>query len=289
MKNSGQISQSGIGKLTPHSRAQRFKPKYVINGFPKAGTHLAAMFLRPIVEPVAHSQLWGANWAGTFAGNSWTEDWIPDTVTGYKLARLTDGHFILAHMGHTEALELFMYLQGACHILIYRDFRDVAVSQMHHIMNKKGKLSHPGRDLYRPLGGQDEVLSAVIKGIDVYPGVMDRWQHYVPWLDVEWAESISFEEMRSRPHDAARKFIEFGYGRLAQVMDTVITGNADLFKPHFEAMVRSSQDRKRSTTFRKGVSGQWRMTFNKRHIEEFKEADRDGWLVRLGYEKDDNW
>ena len=118
---------------------------------------------------------------------------------------------------------------------------------------------------------------------------MHRWAYYAPWLEVEWSDSISFEELRNRPYDAARKIITFGYGRLASIMETDIVANETLFKPHFQAMVEASQERKKSTTFRKGVSGQWKMVFNEEHKELFKETDRDGWLVRLGYEEDDNW
>lgn len=286
MKSSAQTSQAGIGKHTKH---QQFKPKYVLNGFPKAGTHLAEAYLLPILQPVQGSELWGQNWAGTFEGHSWTEDWIPDTVTCYKIARLTDGHFLKAHMGHTEDLERFMYFQGACHVLIYRDFRDVALSQVYHIMGKAKRLNHPNRDLYRQLGGVEEILKAVIEGIDIFPGVMQRWGHYAPWLDVEWGNSISFEEMRNRPHTAARSFITFGYGRLAGVLQTEIRANEELFKPKLAAMVKASQERKASPTFRKGVSGQWKRVFTEEHKELFKETDRDGWLVRLGYEEDDNW
>lgn len=282
MKNLKLTSQSGTGKQ------QKFKPKYVINGFPKSGTHLAAAFLRPIVDPVAHSELWGMNWAGTFDGNSWTEDWVPDTVTCYKLARLTDGHYLMSHLGHNETLESFIYLQGSCHILVYRDFRDVALSQAHHIMGGS-KYAHPNKGLYRGLGGLNEVLSAVIEGIDIFPGVMQRWEHYAPWFDVEWVEPLSFEELRNRPHSAAKKIIEFGYGRLAQVLQAYMVADEELWKPHFAAMVKASQDRKKSRTFRKGVSGQWKRVFTEEHKDKFKESDRDGWLVRLGYEKDNNW
>lgn len=282
MKNSEQISQTGTGKF------QKFSPKYIINGFPKAGTHLAAAFLSPIVTSVANSELWGANWAGTFHGNSWTEDWIADTVTCYKISRLQDSMFMKTHMGHTDILENFIFFHGACMVLVYRDFRDVALSQAHHIMGGD-KFAHPNKGLYRGLGGLEEVLSAVIDGIDIYPGVMQRWEHYAPWLDVEWTESISFEEMRNRPHAAAKKLVAFGYGRLAQVLGAEIEASEELFKPHFAAMVKNTQKRKASVTFRKGVSGQWKRVFTERHKDAFKESDRDGWLVRLGYEKDDNW
>ena len=43
-----------------------------------------------------------------------------------------------------------------------------------------------------------------------------------------------------------------------------------------------------SGTFRKGGSGGWRREFTPRVKDEFKQKAGD-WLVRLGYEKDNDW
>jgi len=47
-------------------------------------------------------------------------------------------------------------------------------------------------------------------------------------------------------------------------------------------------DTSNSVTFRKGDVGGWRETFTEEHKDLFKKHD-NGWLVKLGYEKDENW
>ena len=45
---------------------------------------------------------------------------------------------------------------------------------------------------------------------------------------------------------------------------------------------------KKSHTFRKGESGQWRKIFNEEHTEVFKKVAGD-LLIRLGYERNLDW
>jgi sulfotransferase 6B1 len=45
---------------------------------------------------------------------------------------------------------------------------------------------------------------------------------------------------------------------------------------------------KKSPTFRKGRSGEWRNYFKEEHKQQFKQVTGD-LLVQMGYEQDDNW
>ena len=60
-------------------------------------------------------------------------------------------------------------------------------------------------------------------------------------------------------------------------------------KEAIAAMVEGSQNTDASPTFREGKTGGWREAFTDRHKRLFKESDAGGWLVRLGYEENDNW
>jgi len=54
-------------------------------------------------------------------------------------------------------------------------------------------------------------------------------------------------------------------------------------------MAEASRDVKHSPTFRKGTTGQWRSEFSEEHVRLFKETDKNGELVRLGFAKDRDW
>ena len=102
------------------------RPKYVLDGFPKAGLHLCELMVSPVVQPQPSDAMYRDHWVGTFDGNAWTTDWIPIRATTYRMARLTAGHYVKGHIGHTDDLEQFLYLLGASVVFIYRDLRDVA-------------------------------------------------------------------------------------------------------------------------------------------------------------------
>jgi hypothetical protein len=266
----------------------QFKPRYILNGFPKSGLHLASSFMGGVMNLAPDSEIWGKQgWTGTFKGRSWTNERIRPEVTCYKLARMHDGEYMIGHIGHSPEVEQFLYYFGAAHVLIIRDFRDVAVSQAYHVTGGD-KFAHPDKELYRSLEGFDKVLLAVIEGIGEYPGIFERWEQYAPWLDVEWSEVLTFEEMRYKPYQAAEKLVAFGYGRLGQVMNANIVASKEGFQPFIEKMVESSQQRD-TQTFRVGVSGSWKEAFTDEITQAFKRADKNNWLVRLGYEKDQNW
>jgi len=50
----------------------------------------------------------------------------------------------------------------------------------------------------------------------------------------------------------------------------------------------NSIDPKKSPTFRSGTSGAWKNQFSQQHKSIFKRLSGD-LLIRLGYEKDQNW
>jgi len=201
-----------------------------------------------------------------------------------RIGNLGLNQFIKSHAGYTYEVERFLYYLGTSHIFIYRDFRDVAVSQAHHIMSDdEERFLHPGRDAYQGMSF-DEVLEAVIVGVDKYPGVMARWKLYAPWLEVDWVHKIRFEDARNEPEAVAEDIIRYGFSRwqLGHLHEVVV--NEDAVSAAIGAMVARGQQREQSLTFRKGNVGDWRQEFTERHKRLFQETDKNGWLVRLGYE-----
>lgn len=175
-------------------------------------------------------------------------------------------------------------------LFIYRDPRDVAVSQTYHIENSNDeKHCHPNKQLFMDMGSHEERLKAVIRGINQFKGVMERWELYAPWLNVDWVLPIKYEEMRENPKGVAENVISYVIERTVD--------NTDGFPPIMvgdniiEAIIQAEKaigTTRWSTSYRKGIVGGWQEEFTPEHKKIFKETSGD-WLEKLGYEEDGTW
>jgi len=265
-------------------------PKFVLNGFPKSGLHLAELMVSPVVRAQENDPLFSDAWVGTFNGHAWTNEWLPLRAITYRLARVQAGRYVKGHCGHRDEIEQFSYYSGAAVVFIYRDLRDVAVSQAHHILNPDSRqFKHPNKAIYEELGSFDAVLAAVIEGLGPYPGVLERWALYAPWLDCEWVLAMPFERMRNEPERASAEILEYGMRRVIASVGLEMRLDDAQFAEMVRTMALASQQRQLAANFRKGNVGGWREAFTPEHKKLFKAHDRDGWLVRLGYEVGDGW
>jgi hypothetical protein len=267
--------------------------KFYLNGFPKSGLHLLDLMVRPLALPMKADKF-TAPWVGMFYEQSFSLDQVPGKQITWGIGRTEAGHFTKGHIGHNELLENFLYYLGIVHIFIYRDFRDVAVSLVYHIMNDVqvegvDLLAHPGKEEIRALGGFDEMLTAVISGTGRFPGLMERWERYCGWLNAPWVLRVRFEEARKDPHQAARDITLFALKRHAHIADSKIELDEKKLDALVEEMVYSSRQTHLSATFRKGKAGKWRDYFTLGHIEQMKQADKNNWLARLGYVDRPDW
>ncbi len=265
--------------------------KFYLNGFPKAGLHLLDLLIRPLALPMADDQLWNAPWVGMFKGHSWTNERHDLEPICYRLGRAQPGRFLKGHLGHDHDLANFMYHLGLVHIFIYRDLRDVAVSQVFHILDSQqrgGKqlFGHPGKASYLTLGGFDEILTAVIGGHEKYPGILERWLEYFLWIDAAGAQErvlcLRYEDIMEDPIITSMDIIQYMIRRLKET-----TGQAPLNLPVMgiaEQMWESAQRTELSPTFREGRVGGWRRDFKPFHIAQFQALDTTQFISRLDYE-----
>jgi len=262
--------------------------KWYLNGFPKSGLHLAVRMILPLAKIMPVGQMRVKSWNGTFDNHSWGTNYNMLPRMCYRLSELKPGYFYKAHCGWLHDLEAFMWMLGVAHVFIYRDFRDVAVSQTYHILNEDDTTwLHPGREKFYALGSKDEILKAVIVGLDEYPGVMDRWEFYAPWLDVDWVFKFRFEEAIADLPRMADRLVCYGLDRLGQIFEVRFydSDTAEVVGH----MVESAKRTDKSPTFRRGQTGDWHFEFNDEHKKLFKETDKNNWLIRLGYESSSDW
>ena len=227
-----------------------------LNAFPKAGTHLAELFIRMTAAPVE-----GAQWLGTFSGNAWSDDWVDLERFQKTLEVWPAGGYIKGHCGYTPDIAEWLWNKNIVSIFVYRNLRDVVISQAHHIMNDEqaddgDRLKHPGKHLFRGMSFEDTV-TACISGHGAYPGIVERWQLYRQWLDEKWVLPVRFEDMVNKPRKTGSRILRYVTGQSAafyghrvslpqQTHDELINAQMDLIEQH------------RPVTFRRGVVGGWR-------------------------------
>lgn len=259
-------------------------PKIYLNGFPKSGLHLADRMALGILQE--HNK--ERNWLGT---NAWTVERHHLDEVGMKIASLKHGQFIKGHMGHLMMIEAAFIAAYVGVVFIYRDLRDVLVSQKYHVLSKNGKLNHTGKGLYRNMKTDEKVMLAIINGLPEYPGLFDRWETFAPWLESKWALSMPFEQMINNPYLASNRLFDYAFELSkyeAGQPDAFIDSRSHTRNAAIES-IRRNMGVRHSTTLRTGKTGNWKEEFTPRVKEAFKKKDKNNWLVRLGYAKDDNW
>ena len=294
-----------------------------INGFPKAGTHLVEQYIKPICPPMKAEK----PWAGSFAGNSWTENWIEDYQLFRQIGWLNDGAYAKGHMGYRRDIEMFLWGIGATVLFVFRDPRDVAVSQVNHIL--RGGF-HPEPEPFQKIveeqgfkaglkmcieGWQGEKIGP--NGPNFYSGVIARWRHYAPWIWVPWVLGLRFENLINEREQAAELICRACVGRAALHRGYIAKIPTDALETSVKRMVEFTYKTDKSPTFHKGTARQWEPYFDDEIKELWKEHDpvaampemfadvpaadkwkdyqraRDdepkSWLVRLNYEEDESW
>jgi hypothetical protein len=266
-------------------------PKLYISGFPKSGLHLAQRMAFGMFEQNNPDK----NWLGT---NAWTSKHYKLDRLGTQFIKLKSGQFLKGHIGHLPAIEFLMIMMEIGVVFVYRDLRDVVVSQYYHIMDKeigedgRDKFMHPDKETYWDLGNKEDIMIAIIEGVnDDLPGIFERFESYVGWLDSEWAMTISYEVLMRNQLLAANKFFDYVYDTAMKISE--VSGLLDTRSSVRQTTVQGILTEMRwmpsqSPTFRKGVIGNWKQEFTPKVTEKFKELD-PGFLVRLGYERDDTW
>jgi hypothetical protein len=164
---------------------------------------------------------------------------------------------------------------------IYRDPRDMLVSQVFFATDMHEE--HGMHEYYKSLPDFGARLNIAITGIDRdglhMVGVKQRYEGVFQWLEQKHVLCIRFEDLIDQ-RDATLNAM------LAEVEKTgykIPTPRAKALSVLMEAI----QPRK-SHTFRSGKTGGWKDHFTEEHKKLFKDVAGD-LLVKLGYEKNNNW
>jgi hypothetical protein len=163
---------------------------------------------------------------------------------------------------------------------IYRDPRDVVVSHVFYVTGMEARHVHHA--YYQSLPDFDARLNVSILGrkdTDIeFPNIAERFAPYLDWLNQPEVLTIHFEDLiNDRVQTLTRILGHF----LARVP---LQTPRQLILDSLESAINPA----RSPTFRSGKTGDWKRHFTEEHKGIFKEV-AGNLLIRLGYERDDDW
>ena len=175
----------------------------------------------------------------------------------------------------------FLCQPSRVNYFMYRDPRDMLVSQVFFATDMHEE--HGMHEFYKSLPDFGERLKVAITGIDrdglYMVGVRQRYAAVFEWLEQEHVMCIRFEDLihnRDATLDAMLDEVESVGYKIPTPRETALS-----------ILVKAIQPKK-SRTFRSGKTGGWREYFTEEYKDLFKDVTGD-LLVKLGYEKDNDW
>lgn len=175
----------------------------------------------------------------------------------------------------------FLTEAGRVNYFIYRDPRDMLVSHVFFATDMHEE--HGMHAYYQSLPDFGERLKVAITGIErdglKMVSVRQRYEGVFQWLETPGVLCIRFEDLINN-RDAT----------LHAMLDEVEKTGYKIPTPREKALAVLTEaiQPKKSHTFRSGKTGGWKQYFTDEHKSLFKEVAGD-LLIRLGYEKNNDW
>lgn len=245
----------------------------------------------------------------------WTKDGDPDEQL-VKLAHVAVNLFLTEALARTDKKivgdktpllspefvgEIHLIYPQAKIVHIIRDGRDSAVSMMHHMWNRssdKGGIQTlkpeevEKREAYRANPQQVLETGQGIFTEERLRQVAENWRLRVgktievgPTLFEDNYIEVRYEDLLVHPHEEIERLAAFLGADTGDAAIEQAVRSAS-FETLSKGRERGQEDS--SSFYRKGVSGDWKNYFTERDKEIYKEAAGD-LLIKLGYERDQNW
>lgn len=247
------------------------------NAKPKSGSHLLTQVLGGFcrIAPYAYVEAEPVRTVKVSGGRFSADE------TLRQLKRIPRGVIGWGYVDATPENVAFLCRPERVNYFIYRDPRDMLIS--HIFFATDMHQGHGMHEYYQTLSDFDARLKVAITGIDqdglYMVSVRQRYEGVFQWLEQPAVLCIRFEELI---HEQERI--------LNQMLDQVEKTGYLIPTPRpkaLEILLETIQPKK-SKTFRSGKTGEWRKYFKDEHKALFKEVAGD-LLVRLGYEKNNDW
>ena len=268
----------------PNTKTVEVGPKLYLNGFPKSGTHLLDSMAVNVMAQANPED----NWMGNVDNSGFGTQVIHLDTFPKMLEEMPMHRYVKGHLAWDKNIAQSCIDNHWCHVFIFRDFRDVAVSMAYHAQKDKEGTNFPKKEKYEEME-YGEVLKRIIAGDENISGVMDRWEIYAPWLNENYALRIDYGYIVKNKVMACELFLDYLVGQTGKYLGITVDIDDESFNKLMHRMMYRLERPERSPTYRNGKTGDWKEHFTNEHKELFKESDKNNWLIRLGYEDDRNW
>jgi sulfotransferase 6B1 len=281
MQNLRRTVRPAAKTLQAITRWKRFyfndAPPIFGNSKPKSGSHLLLQILNGFTEIMPYKYV-EANPIRTIekGGRRKKKEEILN-----ELKRISQGVIGWGYVEASPENVAFLCTPDRVNYFIYRDPRDMLISQVYFATDMHEE--HGMHEYYKSLPDFGERLKVAITGIDRdglhMASVKQRYESVFQWLEQKNVMCIRFEDLINN-RDAI----------LSAMLDEVGKIGYKIPTPRERALsilVSAIQPRK-SHTFRSGKTGGWKEHFTEEHKKLFRDFAGD-LLVRLGYEKDNDW
>jgi sulfotransferase 6B1 len=247
------------------------------NSKPKSGSHLLLQILNGFTYIMPYRYV-DADPVRTIEkdGRRKTKEEILD-----ELKRIPDGVIGWGYVDATPENASFLTSSGRVNYFIYRDPRDMLVSQVFFATDMHEE--HGMHAYYNSLPDFGARLNVAITGIDQdglkMVSVKQRYEGVFAWLEQKNVMCIRFEDLINNRDTT-----------LSSMLDEVEKTGYKIPTPREKALVilTDAIQPKKSHTFRSGKTGGWKEHFTDEHKKLFKEV-AGNLLVELRYEKDNDW
>jgi len=253
-------------------------PPILVNSLPKSGTHL----LTQIVEVLPRTKSYGTFITSTPSLPHKLQD---DNKIAKKLKKLIPTELARAHIYYKKEYETVIQQQNIAMYFIYRDPRDVLVSEMNFLTYQF--RWHSMHKYFKKLKNDKERLILCIKGVSdskfpyYYPDISKRFGNYFGWVNSS-ALAIRYEDLISNNKEFyIKQIVNFYFNKVKNKKE-----NID--EEYYCKLALSNINPKKSHTFSKGKKGRWKEYFDDEIKSLFKKYGND-LLIRYGYEENENW
>jgi hypothetical protein len=196
-----------------------------------------------------------------------------------RLSRVADGCFVTAHCVYSPELASLLAGERMRVVCILRDPRDVAVSQMHHIKQRKQHFAH---EAFLKLPSDHERLLHSIRGGELggrrLQSLDERYRQFLGWQDDDNAMVVKFEDLVGPRGGGSAEAQQLAVAGVASHLG-VEEATMGVVEENLFGVGR---------TFRKGQIGGWREVFSAEHERAAREI-AGPLLVKLGYEAEPEW
>ena len=247
------------------------------NSKPKSGSHLLLQILNGFTRVIPYKYV-DAEPVRTITndGRRRSQAEILD-----ELQRLPKGVIGWGYLEATKENVSFLTAAGRVNYFIYRDPRDMLISQVFFATDMHE--GHGMHDYYNSLPDFGARLNVAITGIDhdglKMVSVKQRYEGVFHWLEQKDVMCLRFEDLIN-DRDVT----------LNTMLDGVEKTGYRIPIPRAKALsiLMEAIQPKKSHTFRAGKTGGWKTYFTEEHKKLFKDVAGD-LVMRLGYEKDNDW